>query len=435
MSPAKAVLAATFGRGGQQPAQAAVWRLAVIFIATCSVSCAGYFSLNNLPLRPLEHPQSLILPALLAFQAVALAGLLATLGIAGPTNHDRLLRLFAALPLTDRILWQLSYLPQFTLTGFALLLSAGPLGHILLALGLHPISLLLCTIGGTISAFGVLYGLSPTRPRIALLLLPALAYGEYKLASIGLQSNNLNDRLIATATLLAGCCVLGIRFFASQYIRRVLARNAPLRQINTLRTTLGYWYAKKLLRHNGMRLGLITTFGMSSGLAIVLHMSELPLAGIAPTAVALLIAAYSSDARSVLRRHCPLEISGLKGTYYFFASQAVAVCTLGLLAVAPLALVAVSQDIPVRQFVIFSISGVTTGLFASTLIIPMCRDITSQIVTVLLCLLVLVALPRFAPFWQTHASIAVPCTSLILLIAALGIEYKRNTFAWRTYDT
>ncbi|HYH75355.1 MAG TPA: hypothetical protein VD735_05340 [Candidatus Saccharimonadales bacterium] len=435
MTATAAVLAATFGRGSTQPLRAVYWRLSTLALLTGCVSIAIYSSIASLPLTPLSETASLPLAGMGAMQLLVLASLLASYGISSPGGTDVLLRLFASLPLPKAALWRLAFMPQFICAGFALLAGGLPLSVLLLRLGIQPGALVLSGLFGVWSAFGLLYGTIRGRAVLSLSLLPLLLYGEYRLAGIlASPGATASDKTVAACTLLIGCSVLILRFTHSGTLLHRLATSPKrVRHIGLVLPSSALWHLVQVLRHSTTRLSLFTTLGLSVGMAATAVRFEQMGIVIPLSLVGLLIASCASDFRGITRRRNPAEIAQLTGSYRFVLCQVASMALASVAVVGPLLWAAHGQGHGIAELVIFSISGVTTGLFASTLIIPMRGNITSQIVATLLCLALLVGLPSYSSFWSAHATAAMLGVAAIALIASLGIEYKRNPFFWSNH--
>jgi hypothetical protein len=262
------------------------------------------------------------------------------------------------------------------------------------------------------------------------LLLPAVLGIEYKLLGIALSDTTLSDTVVATVA----CAVLSGSFIwlFAQSSRHVQGNIMRLHASGTVPLTFlpaTAWFLQKLLRSPSLRLNWLVALGMNIAACVVAERYNLDMRVLA-LCIAITSATCIADIRALTRRSIPAEIVCVRGTAYFAGVQLIgaSICTISL--AAPLFWATSTLD-----STIFSqlAAGLAVGIFAGTLLTPQARDISSQFVSTLLCLGVLVALPMlpFVPTdrtWQTNMQLGI---AVLLVGASLWIEYTRNQFTWR----
>jgi hypothetical protein len=167
----------------------------------------------------------------------------------------------------------------------------------------------------------------------------------------------------------------------------------------------------------------------------------LPRHGIDPYALALLAsilaATFASDIRSLAAHSNPAEITGLRATLRFFAVHT-ATATIGsLAAVSPLVTSIFFSGVTPGELVGLTtqlLFGVSAGVFAGTLVVPVRRDIMGQFTATLLCTGILVIapyLPVIGPYDDAGLRFYQSFLATALFAGALAIEYRRNRYNWR----
>jgi hypothetical protein len=425
----KATLAHTFGRGADRPFRAAVTRLAGLAAAALALGLLFAWAARELPLTPPAHPGLMFFSCVLVVQIIITVTLLSSSGVLSGDN-DSFARWLKSLPLSTMHCSILLLLPTGVLIILALLLTAWPL--VVLMHLLHTPALLI--LGGVL--IGAASGLSLSRglslaigPR--LMFVTAAMWAEYKLCAVLNSQKDVNQAAMAAfGLLLTG--LLGLLVYT--LIHRGKHTQGPGRGsvVRTAWTTPAIWPVKQLLRRKSMVLSLGVSILLATALSVMTSRQGLADPAVLGLTGALLAGSFASDIRALARRWRPAEITALRGTLRFMGAHAAIAYFFGALITLPLAW-SLHATIPLH-FVTQIGLGVSVGLLAGTLIVSEARDVTSQFLTILLLLALLVGLPQLPVIAQlsAHSRAAADIgLTLFCLIGSLSIETKRNAFKWR----
>jgi hypothetical protein len=435
----KLIFASTFGRGAKHLFRAALLRVGSLCIGS---SALGMILAHMLPPLPVQSGQTLpyICSGIFTTQLIVLITLFASYGIVRPGRQDVVTRLLFSWPVAPHKAWSALLIPGVILAVIAVGFIAPSMYSLLGQLGVSWWLCSICILLGCLSALGVIYGISRRfgylQGIIGLLLIGA----EYYLLRLLYQEPSH----LMYVSSLAGWSFLtlfGVSLLVSSlpHLASDASHASPYRRVHLQFLPASYWFIKKVSRGYTTRIGIITTLIMSMILGLLSwRMSFSDLATMS-SIMSLLAAAFVSDIRTLVQRHTPVEIAGLRGLAYFMRKQITAALTLSVLATGPLISSVLLLSWPLTIPDIGTIIGVplllgvASGIFASALIAPGPRDITAQSTATLLAAGLFI-LPQLSAFSQpaTRSMIIIKLTLVVaLLMAAIFIEYKRNPFVWR----
>jgi len=296
---------------------------------------------------------------------------------------------------------------------------------------------LVTSVLGAISAFGLVYGLPRLGLPLRFVLIEIIGWIEYVFVQrmyTPLSQASHFVYLLALGIIVIGSLLLFVHSLTTASVNT--EHSSQSRYQCTMRLPTCFWMPKKSCRSSGLRLGFITSFVLSALGAFIswrIHIFDTHLLiGIA----AILLAACCSDIRSTAAIRNPAEITALRGTNYFVKHEIFS-CSLGLVAVSPLVIMAFYAQRIDFVFVLATVMqlalGMCAGIFAGTFIVPGPRDIAAQSMATLIATGVwfLPQLSLFVQFSATDVAVVQGLLACLLLCGSYAIEYKRNPFIWR----
>jgi hypothetical protein len=417
----KVVLANTLGQHSHKPFLTAYVRLCCLLASGTAV---GLFVAAQLPQLPTRYPSTLILmlAVVVVVQVWVLVTLLSMQNIVQPAT-DTITRVLLVLPLRTRQLWVSLLVPRMVITSVGLTLILPPL-WLLLHVQLHTALLCASILLGTCMAQLALLAI-PKRPLLQIGSAIALVAAELALLSRATATTSI--AAVVLCALLAITCYAGARTLLRPPV--ILKRKTS--QVIGSALPHGWWFIKKIARAETTQLGCISGVAICACLALALR-DHMPVVYTLPAA--LFAAAATADIRSLSKPHHSLEVMA-RGVGYFFRSQAIAAGILGTLVAIPflassLSAAGLSYTLVLLSYILL---GGSVGLFASTLIAPGQRDISSQLLATLLCSAIVLAVSVMLPA-NLAIGLRIICnigTAILFTALAATIEYYRNPFVWR----
>ncbi len=421
-------LAVTFGRGSRRPLRLASIKLGGLWIGAAIV---GLLLSRNIPHLP-AHGSALLYwgpSTIFVAQIITLFALLPAMGVTNPAN-DRLMSLLFILPVDSKQRERIFLLPSFVLACLGLTLSLPALAGLVLPTGINPVAFALCIAIGTTSAFTLIYARWQRWKYAQLLVACLMLFIEYKLVVHSHTSSGLTAAILFFGLTLSLCAVatqngkaLARRFTHQTASRPLWATSLPPQT----------WTGKKLFRSHTIMLGVVVALSLSGLSVFVACRQHVAVWDVLGTVAALLAASVASDTRGLARPCAPAEIVGLRGTRRFISALILPTYVVAYLAVLP-TLITVSvlgqQDAAIALVKVTM--GVSVGLFIGSLLSPGNRDISSQAATGLLCIAAIIAPAQLLPsnLGQTASVVLYVGLTVLMLLAAYLVEYKRNTYIW-----
>lgn len=425
----KAALVSVFGGRSQQPYRAAIVRLCILSVLALTCSFALARMTEHMPPISSTRPTLLVPSALVTVEVVVLCALLAASGITRRMYTDRFARLLLFLPISPLQRWTILMTPSIILAILATLLATWPLAELWLHLGMQPMHIAVAVICGIVCALGLFHGPPPRLAPLRFILAPYVVWVQYKLANtIANTTEYVSIPLLCTFVVIA--CTLGLAWLlSSRYTCMAISRSVQVQSVRLTFLPVWGWYLKKCIRSPAIRLSWTTALGLIAATIAADRFFALGASTISLT-TAVIVAAFASDIRALSRLVAPAEITTLKGSRYFAACHATTAFAGGILIALPLF---VYLDGIVAILVGSVWMGVATGLFAGSLLAPSPHDISGQFTAGLLCIGILAVAPSIMGdiLGQSTQLILPFSLGILLLLAAFGIEYKRNPYDWR----
>jgi hypothetical protein len=377
--------------------------------------------------------------AAFSVQVIILFVLLASLGITRVSSRDVLARLLVVLPIEKRQRWIALLLPSFILVGIAVALAGWPLGRLLVLAGLDPLLFVFSGTIGVFAALGAMYGIPRKYAWVQVIGIPSLILGEYSLARTVNESPAAEIKQAAASFLFV--FLLGslswLFFRSSRHVAADISLNTYGKNAAGTSLPVPLWFIKKVARAKTTQLGFITSVGMSLAAAVFFKRQAMDPYMFALVA-SIIAATFTSDMRSLSRHTRPAEITTLRATARFMTTYAISAVLCGLAAVSPLLLTGISlsgaEGLAIIGTVVQVLFGISAGIFAGSLLVPMHRDVMGQILAALLCMCILMGIP-YLPLANRLDTLGVCLFEAgliaILLTAASAIEYQRNRYIWR----
>lgn len=349
--------------------------------------------------------------------------------------QDVLLRLCQILPVRPHHIWLLRAQPGIIILSLCTLFLAWPLAAIGQALTLQPSATLTSILVGMLSGWGILHTLL-LLPRFwtasAGVLIIAIEY--FIIRTINSVSPDSPDTAMYFFALII-LSSLGLVWYSFNKPFHASYSTQATRAVHHL--SARQWWLIKLWRNSRTRLGFFSTLAISCGIAILaIHTSSAEVAILAP-AIGILGAACTSDIRGLARLQKPPEITALRGVIYF-TEQALRCgsifCSAALL---PLLIVGIGAAPTAMNTIIicsYLVFGLAIGMWVSFVFTPGTHDPLGQTMAVITAAVIILGLPHM-PFINSLSLLTQSITFVLIAgvgsIAAMRIEYKRNTFIWR----
>jgi hypothetical protein len=426
----KIMFACLFGTGITKRLPKATIRISCLLLSSIGL---GYFIAQRLP--AVDQPVLLSI-ALCTFIVQLTIGivLMCAAGASMPTAYP-IVRLLHTWPIPSTTLVYLSMLPGLLLSGICIGFLVPILRHLFQPLGIWVVSLGILI--GCIGVLGMVYG-TPGQKfiRIPVTVLGTLAI-EYLL--IRQMFTHASSPALNAAELIL---IVGLQIYLLTRCRQQLAKNLTYpsshKRVRWANAPVRLWCFKKIGRSRSLRISLFTTVILVATVAGIMYKLQIAELSITGSVLALCVSALTADIRSITNKYRPVEIAGVRGCAYFFASQVKAGLSWSLLVGGPLLLLPFFVDnVLATTFLIEMLSplalGFSAGFCTGTLVASGTKDISAQAMATIAAaaIYLLPQIPLLTDWNRSHiAWLRLGMASLLLSIAWL-VEYHRNPFKWR----